>query len=114
MTLGGASRRFLGGGAVMEFWARKCLAIVISGACLSPAFCQSTFNEREVKSGVSALDKANVWALDYRFKDPRLITVNVPGYGTRIYWYMWYQVINRTGAPRDFSPRFELVTLDHP
>src|SRR4051812_30749395 len=111
MTLGGASRRFLGGGAGMGLWARKYLSVaLVVAACLSPAFCQFTFNEREVKSGVSALDKANVWALDFRFKDPRLIKVNVPGYGTRIYWYLWYQVVNRTGEPRKFAPRFELVT----
>ncbi len=57
----------------------------------------TTFNEREVKSEASALDdpKLDVWALDFRFKDPRLIKVNIPGRGTRICWYLWYQVINR-------------------
>ncbi len=89
-------------------------ALFLLAACLVPAFSQSTFNEREVKSGVSALDKADVWALDFRFKDPRLIKVNYPGKGTRIFWYMWYQVVNRTGEPRDFYPKFELVTLDYP
>lgn len=76
----------------------------------------ATFNEREVRSETSALDdpKLDVWSLDFRFKDPRLIKVNIPGRGTRICWYMWYQVINRTRAPRVFLPEFELVTLDHP
>src|SRR5262245_60366642 len=76
----------------------------------------TTFNEREVKSEKSDLDdpKLDVWALDFRFKDPRLIKVNVPGRGTRICWYMWYQVINRTKEPRLFIPNFELVTTDHP
>jgi hypothetical protein len=76
----------------------------------------TTFNEREVKSEASALDdpKLDVWALDFRFKDPRLIKVNVPGRGTRICWYLWYQVINRTKEPRLFIPDFELVTLDYP
>src|SRR5690349_15467535 len=69
-----------------------------------------TFNEREVRSKPSALDKADVWTLDFRFKDPRLIKVNVPGRGNRIFWYLWYQVINRTGEPRTFYPDFELVT----
>jgi len=73
-----------------------------------------SFNEREVKSQASALDKSDVWAFDFRFKDPRLIKVNVPGRGTRIFWYMWYQVINRTGEPHRFVPNFELVTHDHP
>jgi hypothetical protein len=76
----------------------------------------TTFNEREVKSEKSDQDdpKLDVWALDFRFKDPRLIKVNVPGRGTRICWYLWYQVINRTKEPRLFIPNFELVTLDYP
>jgi len=73
-----------------------------------------TFNEREVRSQASALDKSDVWTLDFRFKDPRLIKVDVPARGPRICWYMWYQVINRTGQPRTFNLDFELVTLDHP
>ena len=79
-----------------------------------PAFAQFTFNEREVKSTPSKLDKADVWAFEFRFMDPRLIKVNVPGRGTRICWYMVFQVINRTGEPRICRPTFELVTLDSP
>jgi hypothetical protein len=86
--------------------------VLVLAACLTPAFCQ--FNEREVKSEVSALSPASTWALDFRFKDPRLIKVNYPGKGTRIFWYLWYQVVNRTGERRKFSPYFELVTLDNP
>ena len=86
-------------------------AILFAGL---PVASQFTFNEREVKSVKSELDKADVWAFDFRFKDPRLIKANVPGRGTRICWYMWYQIINRTGQPRDFIPTFELVTLDTP
>src|SRR5262245_40801621 len=82
--------------------------------CLSTPLCAQSFNEREVKSQASALDKGDVWAFDFRFKDPRLIKVNVPGRGTRIFMYMWYQVVNRTGEPRRFVPDFELVTLDNP
>ena len=89
-----------------------CLGVTAVG--LDPAAGQFSFNEREVKSATSALDKADVWAMDFRFKDPRLIKVNYPGRGTRIFWYFWYQVINRTGEPRLFAPQFELVTLDNP
>jgi hypothetical protein len=75
-----------------------------------------TFNEREVKGGGSLNDdpKSDVWTLDFRFKDPRLIKVNIPGRGTRICWYLWFQVINRSKEPRTFRPEFELVTLDYP
>jgi len=53
-----------------------------------------------------------LWVLDFVFKDPRLIKVNIPGRGQRFCWYLWYQVINRTKAPRAFIPDFELVTHD--
>ncbi len=74
------------------------------------------FNEREVKtSGTTSDDpKSDVWTFDFRFKDPRLIVKNIPGRGTRICWYMWYQVINRSKEPQKFHPEFELVTLDFP
>src|SRR5262245_56617492 len=100
------------------FWGAKmwCLLGVplLAAVCLGPAFSQSNFNEREVKSDVSALDKSDVSALDFRFKDPRLIKVNYPGRGTRIFWYLWYQVVNRTDSPRLISPTFELVSHEPP
>lgn len=71
-------------------------------------------NEREVKTPPPLLSKSDVWTLDFRFKDPRIIKVNVPAKGTRICWYLWYQVINRTEKPQRFSPIFELVTHDYP
>src|SRR5262245_6012451 len=76
----------------------------------------ATNNEREIRSEASDLDdpKQDVWALDFRFKDPRIIKVNIPGRGTRICYYMWYQVVNRTKEPRVFIPEFELVTIDPP
>lgn len=91
----------------------RLLAVGLFLACLVPAQGQNSFNEREVKSQSTPLDKAEVWSLDFRFKDPRIIKVN-SGQGTRIYWYLWYQVVNRTSEPRRFVPYFELVTLDHP
>ena len=90
------------------------LTVLGLGLALSTASPQSTFNEREIKAQTSALDKADVWAMDFRFKDPRMIVVNYPGRGTRVFWYLWYQVINRTNSPQLISPTFELVTLDNP
>ncbi len=86
------------------------------GLPLAPAQGPVTFNEREVKSSGSLTDdpKSDTWTMDFRFKDPRLIKINVPGRGTRICWYLWYQVINRTKEPRTIYPEFELVTLDYP
>src|SRR5262249_57306413 len=103
---------------VYKTWRCPVAAVVLALAAstlplsLSPAQGPVTFNEREVKS--SDDPKSDTWTLDFRFKDPRLIKVNVPGRGTRICWYLWYQVINRTREPRTFYPEFELVTLDYP
>jgi hypothetical protein len=74
-------------------------------------------NETYIKPGINVLDKdtektVGLWTLDFKFKDPRLIKVNIPGKGTRVCWYLWYQVINFTGEPRTFIPQFELVTHD--
>jgi hypothetical protein len=112
------------GGAVMTAswrkqprWASLALlgtALLALPIGLALAQGPHTYNEREVRSQTSPLDKSDVWNLDFRFKDPRLIKVNIPGRGERICWYLWYQVINRTGEPRKFIPRFELVTLDPP
>jgi hypothetical protein len=77
------------------------------------------FNEHEAKAMKSDLDRPNVWVLDFRFKAPRLIKVDIPGRGTRICWYLWYQVINKppplgSGSKEavTFIPDFELVTRD--
>jgi hypothetical protein len=71
-------------------------------------------NEREVKTAPSKAGKSDVWTLDFRFKDPRIAKMNIPGRGTRIVWYMWYQVINRSEKPVKFSPVFDLVTHENP
>jgi hypothetical protein len=86
----------------------------LAGLLGGSSLCAQGFNEREVKSEASPLDAGLVWAFDFRFKDPRIIKVNIPGRGTRVCWYMWYQVVNRTGKPQQFIPDFELVTRDHP
>lgn len=52
----------------------------------------------------------DIWVLDFTFRDPRYIMVDVPGKGRKLIWYMTYKVVNRTGAPRTFLPSFELVT----
>jgi hypothetical protein len=86
---------------------------------LGLVFGAGPFNEHEAKGTKSDLDKENVWVLDFRFKAPRLIKVDIPGRGTRICWYMWYQVINNppplgkgSKQPVTFIPDFELVTQD--
>jgi hypothetical protein len=97
---------------------RSRLAVLGAAALalpLSLALAQErpAHNEHEVRTPPSD-EKATVWTLDFRFKAPRYIQVNVPGRGNRICWYVWYQVVNRTGEPRVFIPDFELVDLDNP
>ncbi len=88
------------------------LAAVGLAAAINP-------NERLVKPESNAQDAddihsptSKVWVLDFKFKDPRLIKVDVPGRGQKVCWYLWYQVINNTSLPRTFIPDFELVTTD--
>src|SRR6516162_6669723 len=76
-------------------------------------------NEREVKPERNVQDTddiaspdSKVWVLDFKFKDPRVIKVDVPGRGQRVCWYLWYQVTNFTKQPRVFVPDFEFVTRD--
>jgi hypothetical protein len=51
------------------------------------------------------------WQLDLRFKDPQRITLRLPGddYDTT-FWYVIYDVTNRTGKDVDFFPSFRIVT----
>jgi len=94
---------------------RRCLlALLLVLPALSLAVAQNPgpFNERDVKKQTNVQDQDLTWVLDFRFKDPRLITVDIPGRGRKVVWYMWYQVINKTGEPRTFIPDFELVTND--
>lgn len=93
------------------------ILVIVAGAaalCL-PVAAQP--NERYIKDDNPVVDTdvtrgGKLWVLDFKFKDPRLIKVNIPGRGQRVCWYLWYQVINRTGQPRTFIPDFELVTHD--
>lgn len=93
-----------------------CAAIVCTFGFVSSSPAQtktSGFNEREIEPTLHAFDKADTWTLYFRFKDPRIVTVDVPGRGKKIVWYMWYQVYNLTKEPRYFLPDFELKTHDY-
>ena len=106
MTTGRLFRR-ISGAVVLP----ALLAVAVPGVLAQPP---ASFNEREVKRQVNVQDKDGIWVLDFRFKDPRLITVDIPGRGRTLVWYLWYQVVNNTGQPRTFIPDLELVTLEKP
>jgi hypothetical protein len=107
-------------------WKRpiSCLALGLLASlalALSAGRGWSVDPQIEAKPEVNVEDKDNIhkldskiWVLDFKFRPPRLITVDIPGRGRRLCWYLKYQVINNTGEPRTFIPDFELVTLDKP
>src|SRR5438552_9700232 len=72
--------------------------------------------ERKVEPAKLPLDRPDVWTLNFRYKPPRILTVD--GFDDKgnpakqVVWYMWYQVYNRSGEPVTFIPEFELVTKD--
>jgi len=72
------------------------------------------FNEREIIPQLTANDKEDIWTLHFKFMDPRIIVERIPGRGTKIVWYMRYQVYNLDPRqePVRFVPDIELVTLD--
>jgi hypothetical protein len=93
------------------------LALALAPGLTLLAQTKTTFNEHEIIPALNVQDKEGIWALHFRFKDPRVITAEVPGEGKKIVWYMWYQVMNVTPEgqvpePHTFVPDFELVTLD--
>jgi hypothetical protein len=94
----------------------SCVATLIAFGGLALA---TNPNEREVKPEANVQDtddisspESKVWVLDFKFKDPRMIKVEVPGRGERVCWYLWYQVTNFTKEPHTFIPDFEFVTRD--
>ena len=96
---------------------RLLAALLILG--LVPLALAVNPNERTVKPEANVQDAddiksptSKVWVLDFKFKDPRLIKVDVPGRGQKVCWYLWYQVVNNTSQPRTLIPDFELVTHD--
>jgi hypothetical protein len=96
------------------------VALVLAGrfgACQGPRP-----NIKQARPQINVEDKvedianpdSKIWVLNFSFKEPRLITVDIPGRGRRLCWYLKYEVVNRTNEPHTFIPDFELVTQDKP
>jgi hypothetical protein len=100
----------------MATGAARWAALVLVGVLAVGAWAQpggpTSFNERVVDRQPTPEDKSGIWVLDFHFKDPRVVTVDIPGRGRRLVWYLWYQVSNNTGEPRIFEPIFVWVCHD--
>jgi hypothetical protein len=57
-------------------------------------------------------DPEGIWILEFAFKPVRVVEVELPGGRRRKVHYLYWRVVNRTGAPRQFVPQFTLVTDD--
>src|ERR1051326_2138821 len=82
------------------------------GVVLFPAIAaaQRPANEYHIAPGPNVQDKGDVATLDFDFKPPRMIEVNIPGVGKRVVWYMTYWVSNYNKEPFTFYPEFNLLT----
>jgi hypothetical protein len=93
-------------------WAALALVGGLTVGALAQPGGPTSFNERVVDRQPTPEDKSGIWVLDFHFKDPRVVTVDLPARGRKLVWYLWYQVANATGEPRTFLPRFVWVCHD--
>jgi hypothetical protein len=71
---------------------------------------QTFYNRHQmVDAPLPIQDRLGMWAMDFSYKPLRVKTIDVPGKGRKQIHYLFYKVVNRTGAPRKFSPRFIIV-----
>jgi hypothetical protein len=87
------------------------LALLVGVAAVVAQAPGGGYNVIPAPPRVNVEDKEDVWVLDFQFKSPRVLAnVDIPGRGKKTVLYVWYQVWNRTGAPRYFIPDFDLLT----
>ena len=68
-----------------------------------------SYNYTSIQTKPLPKDKEGIWVLDFAYKPIRIITVEIPGKGRRNVHYLYYKIVNRTGAPRTFVPQFIMV-----
>jgi hypothetical protein len=92
-------------------WMAALVAVSVPAITLA----QGT-SERKIDPLALPLDKPDVWTLHFRYKPPRIATVEAIGKdGKKVQktvWYLWYQIYNRSGEPQSCLPEFELHTKD--
>jgi len=93
----------------------RLASLALLGLLAAPLWGQpdiNKFNERTAAQKPNPQDREGIWVLDFHFKDPRVMAIDIPGRGRRNVWYLWYQVSNNTGEPRPFVPDFIWVCQD--
>lgn len=97
-------------------FARRAAGVAVVGfvlAGLPAAQAQLPKSQfRPVDPVTLSLDGTKAYTLNFAYITPRITKVKTPDKGERTVWYMPYYVLNKTGAPRTFTPEFELVTKD--
>ena len=102
---------------------RTFLGAVVASAVAGPfpLLAQQNIGEKKIDPIDLPLDKPGVWTLHFRYKPPRILTLDGLGKDgkpeKKTIWYMWYQVYNmpredRAAEPVTFLPEFDLVTKD--
>ena len=96
-------------------------ALISAANWPTAALAQPNVGEKKIEPLDLPLDKPGVWTLHFRYKSPRIVTLDGIGKDgkpeKKIIWYMWYQVYNlapegRAPEPVTCLPEFELVTKD--
>jgi len=82
------------------------MLVLISATALAFLCCLSISEAAPKPKAVSA-----AWQLDFRFKDPQRLVLNVDGTDRpQTFWYIIYTITNNTGQDVIFHPEFELMT----
>ncbi|MCS7166438.1 MAG: hypothetical protein RMI91_00665 [Gemmatales bacterium] len=107
--------------SISETKATVCATLGIFAGWAFTALCQPLPQELLRPANVRGIpdraaaedppDRPDIYTLDFSFKPPRTIEVDIPRRGRRIVWYLWYQVSNDTGQPREFRPQFRWVVI---
>src|SRR5262245_42791739 len=98
-------------GVSMRAIIRRLPGLVLA-ILLVPAFApaQRPVNEYSVAPGANTQDKGEISTLNFDFKSPRMLEVDMPDGGKKVVWYMCYWVSNFTKDEFTLYPEFMLLT----
>lgn len=96
---------------VRGMFAGAAVAGVLLTVAAAPAQVLPKSPFRPVDPVALSLD-GQAYTLNFAYITPRITKIKTPDKGERTVWYMPFYVMNKTGAPRQFVPEFELVCKD--